>query len=82
MWSLHNWLRASFRANKPMDDFVSELITATGSPYQNGPANFFKTGGADEWTESTAQVFLGVRLQCTSATTIRTRACCSPTITR
>src|SRR5262249_58900162 len=38
--------------------------TAIGSPYQNGPANFYKIGGADEWTESTAQVFLGVRLQC------------------
>ena len=64
MWSLHNWLRASFRANKPMDVFVSELITAIGSPYQNGPANFYGIGGADEWTESTAQVFLGIRLQC------------------
>jgi hypothetical protein len=64
MWSLHNWLRASFRANKPMDVFVSELITAIGSPYQNGPANFYGIGGADEWTESTAQVFLGLRLQC------------------
>ncbi|MFO0889462.1 MAG: DUF1549 and DUF1553 domain-containing protein [Isosphaeraceae bacterium] len=64
MWSLHNWLRASFRANRPMDVFVSELITAIGSPYQNGPANFYGIGGADEWTESTAQVFLGLRLQC------------------
>jgi hypothetical protein len=64
MWSLHNWLRASFRANKPMDKFVEELITAVGSPYENGPANFYGIGGADEWTESTAQVFLGVRLQC------------------
>jgi hypothetical protein len=64
MWSLHNWLRASFRANKPMDAFVSELITAVGSPYQNGPANFYGIGEADEWTESTAQVFLGIRLQC------------------
>jgi hypothetical protein len=64
MWSLHNWLRASFSANKPMDKFVAELITAVGSPYANGPANFYGIGQADEWTESTAQVFLGVRLQC------------------
>jgi hypothetical protein len=64
MWSLHNWLRASFRANKPMDAFVTELLTAVGSPYQNGPANFYGIGGADEWTETTSQVFLGVRLQC------------------
>lgn len=64
MWSLHNWLRASFRDNKPMDKFAEELITAVGSPYANGPANFFGMGFGEEWTESTAQVFLGVRIQC------------------
>lgn len=64
MWSLHNWLRASFRENRPMDAMIAELITAIGSPYQNGPANFYKIGTPDDWTESTAQVFLGVRLQC------------------
>lgn len=64
MWSLHNWLRASFRENRPLDRMVAEMVTAVGSPYENGPANFFGIGSADEWTESTAQVFLGVRLQC------------------
>ncbi|WP_165224849.1 DUF1549 and DUF1553 domain-containing protein [Aquisphaera insulae] len=64
MWSLHNWLLASFRANRPMDELVTELLTAVGSPYQNGPANFYKTGGPDEWTETASQVFLGLRLQC------------------
>lgn len=65
MWSFHNWIRASFRENKPMDQFVSELITAVGSPYQNGPANFYKVGNnSTDWAENAAQVFLGVRLQC------------------
>ncbi len=64
MWSLHNWLRASFRDNKPMDKFADELITAVGSPYANGPANFYGMGYSEEWTASTAQVFMGVRLQC------------------
>ncbi len=64
MWSFHNWLRASFRDNKPMDQFITEIITAVGSPFQNGPANFFSNGYQDEWTEATAQTFLGVRLQC------------------
>lgn len=64
MWSLHNWLRASFRDNKPMDQFVTELITAVGSPYQNGPVNFFVNGYQEEWTEATAATFLGVRVQC------------------
>ncbi len=64
MWSLHNWLRASFRDNKPMDQFATELITAVGSPYQNGPVNFFVNGYQEEWTEATAATFLGVRVQC------------------
>lgn len=65
MWSFHNWIRASFRDNKPMHEFVNELITAVGSPYQNGPANFYKVGNnATDWAENATQVFLGVRLQC------------------
>ena len=64
MWSLHNWLRASFRDNKPMVQFATELITAVGSPYQNGPVNFFVNGYQEEWTEATAATFLGVRVQC------------------
>lgn len=65
MWAFHNWLRGCFRENKPMDQFVGEMITAVGSPFQNGPANFYKVGGnAENWAENAAQVFLGVRVQC------------------
>jgi hypothetical protein len=65
MWSLHNWLRASFRDNKPIDRFTMELVSAVGSPYQHGPANFYRVGrNPQEWAENTAQVFLGVRIQC------------------
>ncbi|MFZ9822715.1 MAG: DUF1553 domain-containing protein [Gemmataceae bacterium] len=64
MWSLHNWLRAAFRDNKRMDDFSGELLTAVGSPYANGPANFFVNGSRDEWNETACQVFLGIRVQC------------------
>lgn len=65
MWAFHNWLRASFRDNLPMDEFARQLITAVGSPYQNGPANFYRVAdNPNEWTENTAQVFLGIRIQC------------------
>lgn len=65
MWALHNWLLASFRENKPFDQFVRELITAQGSVYSNGPANYFRVaGGPGPLAETTAQIFLGVRLQC------------------
>ena len=65
MWALHNWIKESFRTNKPFDHFVRELVTAKGSIYMNGPANYFRVNGnSSELTESTAQLFLGIRLEC------------------
>lgn len=65
MWSLYNWTRQSLRENLPVDRFVRELITAEGSIFQNGPANYYVIDQkADDLAEVTAQVFLGVRLQC------------------
>jgi hypothetical protein len=65
MWALHNWLTASFRDNKPFDRFVRELITARGSTFSNGPANYYRiANNPQDLTEATSQLFLGVRLQC------------------
>ena len=65
MWALHNWLRESFRTNKPFDRFVTELITAKGSIFASGPANYFRiANNPTDLAESTAQLFLGTRLQC------------------
>jgi hypothetical protein len=65
MWALHNWLTESFRANKPFDKFVHELITARGATYDTGPANYYMAlGNADSLAEATSQLFLGVRVQC------------------
>jgi hypothetical protein len=65
MWAMYNWLKASFRQNKPFDRFVRELITAKGSTYDNGPSNYFLVfRGGDDLTEATAQLFLGMRIQC------------------
>ena len=65
MWALHNWIRESFRINKPFDQFVQELVTARGSIYMNGPANYFRINRtSSDLAESTSQLFLGVRLTC------------------
>jgi hypothetical protein len=65
MWSMYNWTRDSFRTGKPLDKFVRELITAKGSVYSNGPANFYRIHkDSSQLTEATAQIFLGVRLEC------------------
>ncbi len=65
MWALHNWIKGAFRTNKPWDECVRELVTAKGSIYMNGPANYFVVNrSATDLTEATAQLFLGVRLEC------------------
>jgi hypothetical protein len=65
MWSFHNWVRAQVRDNVPVDQFVRDIVTAEGSTFIDGPANFFQIGRtADEWAETTAQLFLGVRMGC------------------
>src|SRR5262245_6844244 len=65
MWAMHNWIRESLRTNKPFDKFVRELITARGSIYTTGPANYYRVHkDASMLAEATAQLFLGVRIEC------------------
>ena len=65
MWALHNWVKNAFRENKPWDQCVQELVTAKGSIYMNGPANFFVVNrNSSDLAEATAQLFMGVRLEC------------------
>jgi hypothetical protein len=65
MWSFYNWTRTALRENKPVDEFVRDIITAEGSTFTVGPANFYRVGAsATDWSEAACQLFLGVRLQC------------------
>ena len=65
MLAFNLWLRNSFRENLPVSRLVDELVTAQGSIFTNGPANYFRVAtGPDDLAETTAQVFMGVRLQC------------------
>jgi hypothetical protein len=65
MWAMHNWIRDSFRQNKPFDKFVRELVMGKGSIYSNGPANYFRINkNSLELAEATSQIFLGIRMEC------------------
>ncbi len=62
-----HFIRESFAENKPFDKFVKELLTGTGSTYQNesATANYYRvTNDPSELTTSTSQIFMGVRLEC------------------
>jgi hypothetical protein len=65
MWSFRNWVRGQIRDGRPLDQFVRDILLAEGSTFTDGPANFYRVGRTPaDWAETTAQVFLGVRLQC------------------
>jgi hypothetical protein len=65
--TFHRWIRDSMAANKPYDQFVRELVTASGSGYRDGPANYYRATSERNpqgWAEMTATTFLGVRIDC------------------
>ena len=65
MFTLRNWVHASLRNNKPMDQFATELITSRGNTFREGPANFYRLHkGPENVGEAVAGIFLGVRLEC------------------
>jgi len=38
----HQWIKVSLRENKPYDQFVREMLTASGSNFRVGPVNFYR----------------------------------------
>ncbi|GBD37027.1 hypothetical protein HRbin36_02157 [bacterium HR36] len=62
---LHRWWQEQLHRGTPFDQVVRELLTANGHILQNPPASFFTIHqSAEEAAETTAQVFLGVRIGC------------------
>ncbi|MFL2870637.1 MAG: DUF1549 and DUF1553 domain-containing protein [Pirellulaceae bacterium] len=73
--TFQGWLREQVVADRPFSDVVSDMLTATGDSYSAGASNYFcaapmerKVTDPDyfqkDLAESTAQLFMGIRLQC------------------
>ncbi|MCC6508041.1 MAG: DUF1549 domain-containing protein, partial [Pirellulaceae bacterium] len=61
----HAWMTEQIAADRPLGEFVSEMLTTLGSTYDHPAASFHRTHRDPETAaESIGQVFLGVRLQC------------------
>lgn len=61
----NRWIVAALRDNMPYDQFARQLLTSYGSTFSNPPANYFRTStDANDCTETTSQLFLGIRIQC------------------
>lgn len=64
-FAFHAWVRDSFLANKPYNQFVRELLAATGTVIANPPVAWYKrVREPKQQQEDVAQLFLGVRMQC------------------
>ena len=60
-----NWIRASVAENKPYNQFVRELVTASGDANLNPAANYMRVvRDSSTATENVTQLFLGVRFSC------------------
>ncbi|MEM9158004.1 MAG: DUF1549 domain-containing protein [Verrucomicrobiota bacterium] len=66
MVSYQDWIKQSLADNKPYDEFVRELISATGYVWDEPAVGYYlrDAGMPLDNMSNTAQVFLGTRMQC------------------
>lgn len=64
-YAFHSWIRHSLYTNKPYDEFVGEIVGASGEVGQHPPVVWYReVKDASQQVEDTAQLFLGLRIQC------------------
>jgi hypothetical protein len=64
-YAFHGWIRDSLAANKPYDQFVREILTASGDIAENPPVAWYRqVRTMQTQLEDVTQLFLGQRLQC------------------
>lgn len=64
-YGFHQWIWDSLYENKPYDQFVREIVTASGNSAENPPVTWFReVNQVNEQVEDVAQLFLGLRIQC------------------
>ena len=63
--AFHAWIRDSLASNKPYDQFVREVLTATGEEIKTPPVVWFRElKDPTAQMEDAAQLFLGQRIGC------------------
>ncbi len=65
MWSYYDWIRASVAQDKPWNQFVNQIVTASGNTLQNGAANYWVIHrNPIEISENMTEAFLGINITC------------------
>ena len=61
----HEWVRAQLASNRPLDQFVRDLLLAQGEFTQSGPANYFNLAADPrDLGEHVSSMFLGTQIAC------------------
>jgi hypothetical protein len=65
VWKFRTWIQDQIARNRPYDEFVHEIMTASGSAYEHPAASYFRVAREPEaLTENVTQLFLGIRFSC------------------
>ena len=63
--AFHRWVRNALATNMPYDQFVRQIIAATGNVSVNPPSQWYaEVRYLDRYVDDTAQAFLGIRIGC------------------
>ena len=63
--SYYKWIRERVDSNLPWDEFVRQIVTASGSTLVNGAANFYSLHQSPEdMAETVSQAFMGLSINC------------------
>lgn len=61
----YNWLQDKISRNVPVNEWVQELLGASGGTFKNPATNYYQNEtDILKVTENVAQVFMGMRIQC------------------
>jgi Protein of unknown function (DUF1549)/Protein of unknown function (DUF1553) len=64
-FAFHNWIREAIANDRPYDEFVRDILGATGDESKNPPTVWYKDlKDPEQFVDDTAQVFLGLRIAC------------------
>lgn len=64
-YAFYRWIWDSLYENKPYDQFVREIVSASGEATTNPAVVWYReVNEVNEQVEDTAQLFLGLRIQC------------------
>lgn len=64
-YAFYRWIWTTIYEDRPYNEFVAELLTASGSPTDNAAVAWYReVDQVNEQVEDVAQLFLGLRIQC------------------